>query len=89
MRAIKEERTPVTIRFPKELIARAKALKNGSASFNDLVVKALEAEVRRHTWKDLLKATDEEREQTLREQGVLSDSRQLIRELREGLGRSD
>lgn len=88
MRATKQERIPVTIRFPKELIDQARSLKNG-ASFNDLVVNAVEAEVRRHQWRGLLKATEEEREQTFREQGLLSDSRQLIRELREGIGRRD
>jgi hypothetical protein len=41
------EREALTIRFPSDLLAKARKLKEGSESFNDLVVKAVEHEVRR------------------------------------------
>lgn len=45
------EREAVTIRFPVNLIKQAKQLKDGGESFNELVVEALEREVkRRKTW---------------------------------------
>ena len=83
---MKDERTAATVRIPKELMARAKEYANGT-SFNDLVVAALEAEVRRRQMKLALKETDEARERTFREQGLLSDSTPIIRELRQGIGR--
>lgn len=86
---MKEERVAVTVRFPKELIEKAKALNNGGRSLNDLVVSALEAELQRRDWQATLKRIDERAERILRERGPLSDSRQLIRELREGTGRRD
>ena len=86
---MKEERIAVTVRFPKEIVEKAKALRNGGASFNDLVVSALEAELRRRDWQETLKRIDERAERILRERGPLSDSSQLIRDLREGIGRWD
>lgn len=86
---MREERIAVTVRFPRELIARAKALKNGAGSFNDLVVSAVEAELQRRDWQQTLKRIDDRAERILRERGPLSDSRQLIRDLREGIGRRD
>jgi hypothetical protein len=41
------EREAVTIRFPSDLLAKARSLKEGNESLNDLVVEAVEQEVRR------------------------------------------
>ena len=41
------EKESVTIRFPSELMRQAKRLKSGKESFNELVVEAVEREVRR------------------------------------------
>ncbi|MEH2369499.1 MAG: YlcI/YnfO family protein [Nostoc sp.] len=40
------EREALTICFPPDLLAKARKLKEGSESFNDLIVKALEREMR-------------------------------------------
>jgi predicted transcriptional regulator len=45
------KREAVTIRFPAELVRKAKQLKDGGELFNELVVGALEQEVkRRQAW---------------------------------------
>jgi predicted CopG family antitoxin len=41
------EREAVTIRFPIPLLNKIKHLKDGSESFNELVVEAVEREVKR------------------------------------------
>lgn len=41
------EREALTIRFPSDLLAKARKLKQDNESFNDLIVEALENEVRR------------------------------------------
>jgi predicted transcriptional regulator len=85
---MKDERTAVTVRIPKELMARAKEYANGT-SFNVLMVRALEAEVRKREWDQLMKDTDEGAERIYQEHGLLSDSTPVIRELRQGIGRRD
>lgn len=89
MKDEQDGRTAITVRVPKELLREAKTFKDEGGSFNDLVVRALETEVRRRTWRRLLQETDELRERIYRERGLLSDSRPLIRQLREGIGRRD
>jgi hypothetical protein len=45
------EREALTIRFPADLLIKAKKIKGSSESLNDLVVEALEREVsRRRGW---------------------------------------
>ncbi|MEH2236951.1 YlcI/YnfO family protein [Nostoc sp.] len=39
------EREALTIRFPADLLVKAKKIKEGNESLNDLVVEALEREV--------------------------------------------
>ena len=85
----KEDRIAVTVRIPRELMEQVKALKNGPGSFNDLVVKALEREIRVRHAREVGKRIDEFRERVYREHGLLSDSTPIIRELREGIGRRD
>lgn len=86
---MRESRTAVTIRFPKPLLVQARALTNPAGSFNDLVVQALEAEVRVRYAREIGKRLDEYREEIFRAHGLLSDSTPIIRQLREGIGRWD
>lgn len=41
-----EEREAITVRFPAELLAQVRKHKSQNESLNDLVIKALEREVR-------------------------------------------
>jgi len=82
-------REAITVRLPSELATEARAAKDERESLNDLVVEALEREVRR---RQGLKAYDEIirlREEIMREHGVQPDSQPLIRALRDGEGRRD
>ena len=85
MVVIKDERVAITVRIPKQLMDRAKALAVGSGSFNDLLVKALEREVRMRQAREAIKKADEFRERVYRDRGLSSDSTPYIRQLREGL----
>jgi len=82
-------REALTIRFPAELLQKMRALKQADESLNDLVVHALEKEMK---WRSAWAA--HEQIQALREQvkqrtGVHPDSAPLIRQLRQGEGRRD
>lgn len=85
---MKDSRRPITIRFPGALLAHAKAI-NRPGSFNDLVVKALEAEIRIRYPRQVGRDIDKHRAATFRAHGLLSDSTPVIRDLREGIGRWD
>ena len=81
------QRESITIRFPSDLLAQAKALKVDEESFNDLVVEALDYEVRR---RQGLAAHDRirlRRKSILQRTGIQPASADLIRELRAGEGR--
>jgi hypothetical protein len=83
------EREAVTIRFPADLLQKIRALKRDDESLNELVVQALEKEIK---WRSAWVA--HEQIQTIREQvqqrtGVHPDSAPLIRQLRGGEGRRD
>ncbi|MBW4668200.1 MAG: hypothetical protein KME60_12450 [Cyanomargarita calcarea GSE-NOS-MK-12-04C] len=83
------EREALTIRFPSKLLQKVRVLKRDDESLNDLVVQALEKEMR---WRCAWAA--HEQIQTIREQvkqrtGVHPDPGLLIRQLREGEGRRD
>ncbi|MFB2768071.1 YlcI/YnfO family protein [Pelatocladus sp. BLCC-F211] len=83
------EREALTIRFPAKLLEKIRALKRDNESLNDLVVEALEKEMK---WRSAWLA--HEQIQTIREQvkqrtGVHPDPVPLIRQLREGEGRRD
>lgn len=83
------EREALTICFPAELLVKARKLKNDGESFNDLIVEALEREVkRRRGWiahqrilirSEIIKA----------KAGIQPASTDLIRSLREDKGRRD
>lgn len=51
-----EEWVTITVRLPKTLLQQAK---QQDGPFNDLIIKALEAEVVRRHWNDLLKRVDQ------------------------------
>lgn len=83
------EREALTIRFPAKLLEKIRALKRDNESLNDLVVEALEKEMK---WRSAWLA--HEQIQTIREQvkqrtGVHPDATPLIRQLREGEDRRD
>jgi len=83
------EREALTICFPAELLATARKLKDDSESFNDLIVEALEREVKRRrgwaahqriiTRSEIIKAKT----------SIQPASTDLIRSLREDKGLHD
>ena len=83
------ERKALTIRFPVELLQKVRSLKRDDESLNDLIVQALEKEIK---WRSAWAA--HEQIQTVREQvkqrtGIHPNPAPLIRQLREGKGRRD
>jgi hypothetical protein len=85
--AVAERRHTTTIRFPGELLAKAKDVRAPNESLNDLVVESVEREVRRRQglqayYEDIVRL----REKIEAQRGVQSDSRSLIRALRDGEG---
>ena len=83
------EREALTIRFPADLLVKAKKIKEGSESLNDLVVEALEGEVsRRRGWAAHQRIIV--RNETVKAKiGIEPVSTDLIRSLREDEGRRD
>ncbi|MBW4684490.1 MAG: hypothetical protein KME40_05185 [Komarekiella atlantica HA4396-MV6] len=83
------ESEAITIQFPSDLLAKARKLKEGSESFNDLVVKAVEREMRRRrgwaTHHRIIACSETIKAKT----GIQSASTELIRSLREGQERHD
>jgi hypothetical protein len=83
------EKEAVTIRFPSDLLQKAKQLKESGESFNELVIEALEREVKRRkgiaTHHRILARRQEIKAKT----GVQPNSTALIRSLREGKGRRE
>ena len=77
-------RESLTIRFPPDLLAQAKALKIDDESFNDLVVSALKLEVSRRQAISAHQRISKRRESIRQRTGVQPDSTLDIRELREG-----
>ncbi|WP_315789774.1 YlcI/YnfO family protein [Fischerella sp. JS2] len=83
------ERETLTIRFPAQLLQKIRALKRDDESLNDLVVQALEKEMKwRSAWA-AHKQIQTIREQVKQRTGVHPDPVPLIRQLREGEGRRD
>lgn len=74
----------VTIKFSSDLLQKAKQLKTGSDTFNDLVVEALEREVARRSVSEAHETILRIREQIKQRTGVHPDPISLIRQLREG-----
>jgi hypothetical protein len=80
-------REAVTIRFPQDVLALARRVKARDESLNEFVVNAVEDVARRRRTREALDAMRALRERIAARGGVRSDSTQLIRELREGIGR--
>jgi predicted CopG family antitoxin len=78
------EKESVTIRFPSELMRQAKRLKSGKESFNELVVEAVEREVRRRKALETHETIQRLLEQDKRRTGVHRDPLPSLRQLREG-----
>lgn len=81
------EREAITIRFPADLLAKARSLKEGSESLNDLVVEALEREVRRRRGWAAHQRIIARSEAVKAKTGIQPASTDLIRSLRESEGR--
>ncbi|PSF30034.1 hypothetical protein C7H19_24085 [Aphanothece hegewaldii CCALA 016] len=78
------EKEAVTIRFPLELVKKAKQLKEGKESFNELVVEALEREIKRRKANEAHETILQVRQQVKQRTGVHPDPLPLIRQLRFG-----
>lgn len=83
------EREAVTIRFPAKLVRQAKQLKYGGESFNELVVEAVEREVRRRRALSAHESIVARRAEIKAKTGVQPDATVLIRALRKGEGRRE
>ncbi|AFZ59806.1 hypothetical protein H6G54_05670 [Anabaena cylindrica FACHB-243] len=83
------EREALTIRFPSELLAKARKLKEGRESFNDLIVEAVEREVRRRRGWAAHQRIIARSETIEARTGIQPTSIDMIRSLREGEGRHD
>jgi hypothetical protein len=82
-------RAVVTVRMPTEVVEQAKDLKRPDESVNDLMVDAVEKELRRRRGLKALEAIHQMREQIMAETGVHPSSVPFIRALREGTERCD
>lgn len=77
------EREAMTVRFPAGSIEKAKNVKAERESLNDLVVAAVEREVRRRQGMQALSEIERIREQITARTGWQPDSGPLIRAMRE------
>jgi hypothetical protein len=83
-----ETREALTIRFPRDLLAVARRVRGEQESLNELVVEAVDREVRRRSALWAFAEIQRVREGIKNAVGVQSDSGRLIRALREGDERS-
>ncbi len=81
-----EQRDAVTIRFPINLLSKARQIKSGRESLNEFVVEAVDREVRRRTGLQAFEEIVRLREQIKDQMGLQPDSGPLIRAMREGKG---
>lgn len=80
------QREAVTIRLPNDLLCKAKEAKKEGESLNNLVVSALEREVRRRQTAKTLDEIRQLREEIMARTGLQPSCVPLIRALREGEG---
>lgn len=83
------EREPLTIRVPPAVLARARQLKAAGESLNDLIVHAIEQEVRRREGFQAHEQILRVRQQVRRRTGGQPDATELIRAMREGEARGE
>jgi hypothetical protein len=74
----------ITVRFPEQLLRQAKNLKAKKESLNDLVITALEQEVRRRQGWAAHQRIVARREAIRAKTGIQPNSTEVIRDLREG-----
>ena len=79
-----EARDAMTVRFPRALLTEARQLKGEHESLNELVVSAVDREMRRRRGLRAYEQILEIQEDVRRTSGVHPDSTPLIRALREG-----
>jgi hypothetical protein len=79
-----EEREALTVRFPTGLLAQVRKHKSQDESLNDLVIKALEREVRYRQGLTAHHRIVTRREKIREKTGTQPNSVDLIRQLREG-----
>jgi hypothetical protein len=83
------EREAVTVRIPADLLQQAKQFREGSESFNEMIVEAIAREVRRRrslaAHQRIVALSAEVEAKT----GIQPSSVDLIRQLRAGEGRRD
>lgn len=84
-----EERESLTVRFPVGLLTQLKLHKSQNESLNDVVIKALEREIRYRKSLAAHHRIVARRESIRRRTGIQQSSATLIRQLREGDGRDD
>jgi hypothetical protein len=80
-------RNAITVRFPSVLLSRARASTTDRESLNDLVIEAVEREIRRRQGLLAYAAIRRLREDIKTRAGSQPDSSPLIRELRDGVAR--
>lgn len=83
-----EEREALTVRFPAGLLDQVRKHKSQGESLNDLVIKALEREVRYRRGLAAHHRIVARREEIRKKTGTQSNSIDLIRKLREGQERA-
>jgi len=79
-----ETREPLTIRFPPALLKEAREVKAQRESLNDLVVRAVEQEVRRRRGLQAYDTILRVRATVKAETGLHPDSTASVRSLRDG-----
>jgi hypothetical protein len=84
-----EAREAITVRLPSGLLARAKGVRVESESLNDVLIEAVEKEVRRRYAARAFESIIRVRDEILADRGPSPDSGTTIRELRDGKGRRD
>lgn len=84
-----EQRTPITIRFPNDLLESLKRSLAGGESINSFVLEAVERAVRRREGLEAHERIIARRQQIEARTGRQPSSVDLIRELREGSSRDD
>jgi hypothetical protein len=83
------EREAVTVRIPADLLQQAKQFREGSESFNELIVEAIAREVRRRRSLAAHQRIVARSAEVEAKTGIQPSSVDLIRQLRAGEGRRD
>lgn len=83
------EREAVTVRIPADLLQQAKQFREGSESFNEMIVEAITREVRRRRSLAAHQRIVARSAEVEAKTGIQPSSVDLIRELRAGEGRRD